>query len=81
MGQSIRHLGVRVSELCGNDFVQISVFEKYDEKKKRLDEAIDNIRLKYGSKALFRSVFLYSGIKSISGGVMEEDYQMMSSFL
>jgi len=80
-GQPIRHLGVRVSELCGNDFVQISILEKYNEKKKRLDQTIDNLRMKFGSRVVFRSVFLNSGLSPVTGGVMEEDYQMMSSFL
>lgn len=80
-GEPIRHLGVRVSELCGNDFVQLSLLEVHNEKKKMLDETIDNLRMKFGSKAVFRSVFLHSGIRPVSGGVMEEEYQMMSSFL
>ncbi|MCX7921544.1 MAG: DNA polymerase IV [Clostridia bacterium] len=80
-GQLIRHIGVRVSELCANDFIQLSLFEENNEKKKKLDETIDNIRMKYGSRAIFRSVFLHSGLQPVSGGVMDEDYQMMSSLL
>ncbi|MCX7745974.1 MAG: DNA polymerase IV [Clostridia bacterium] len=80
-GQPIRHLGVRVSELCGNDFVQLSLLETHNEKKKRLDETIDSLRMKFGSKAVFRSVFLHSGMRPVTGGVMEEEYQMMSSLL
>ena len=80
-GKPIRHLGIRVSELCANDFIQLTLFEKYSEKKKRLDDAIDSIRLRYGSRAVFRSVFLNSGFRPLAGGVMEEDYQMMSSLL
>jgi DNA polymerase IV len=80
-GQPIRHLGVRVSELCTNDFIQLSLFEKHNEKLKQLDAAIDNIRMKYGAKSVIRSVFLHSGLRPITGGVMEEDYQMMSSIL
>lgn len=80
-GEPVRHLGIRVSELCANDFIQLTLFEKYSEKKKRLDDAIDSIRLKYGSRAVFRSVFLNSGFRPLAGGVMEEDYQMMSSLL
>ncbi|MDP4183303.1 MAG: DNA polymerase IV [Bacillota bacterium] len=80
-GEPIRHLGIRLSELCGNDFIQLSILEAHNEKKKKLDETIDNLRMKFGSKAAFRSVFLHSGIHPISGGVMEEEYQMMSSLL
>lgn len=80
-GKPIRHLGIRVAELCSNDFIQLTLFEKYNEKKKQLDDAIDNIRLKYGSKSVVRSIFLNSGFRPVSGGVIEEDYQMMSSLL
>ncbi|MDS1029954.1 DNA polymerase IV [Bacillota bacterium LX-D] len=81
-GQPIRHLGVRVGELCSNDFEQIALFAGNLEKERSLDKAIDKIRAKYGSKALFRSTFLQSGIKEIAGGVIqEEDYPMMSSLL
>jgi DNA polymerase IV len=80
-GQQLRHIGVRVSELCGNDFVQISIFDDFNEKKKQLDKAIDEVRMKHGSRALIRSTFLHSGIRPVSGGVVEEDYQMMSSIL
>jgi len=79
--QKIRKLGVRVSEFCGNDFVQLSLFEKYDEKKKQLDTTIDNIRMKYGTRSVFRSCFLHSGYSPVSGGVPAEDYTMMTSIL
>lgn len=82
-GEPIRHLGVRVSELCGNDFVQVSFFqdEQKNDKQRRLDAAIDQIRLKYDNKAITRGCFANSGIKPMMGGVGEEDYPLMSSML
>ena len=80
-GQPIRHLGVRVSELCGSDYLQLSLLQPYNEKKKRLDSALDEIRIKYGASSVMRSCFIASGLKPIAGGVGEEDYQMMSSLL
>ena len=80
-GEKIRHLGIRVSELCSNDFVQLSLLEKDWEKQSSLDKTLDDIRIKYGSKSIIRSCFLHSGLKPLSGGVMEEDYQMMTSIL
>ncbi len=80
-GQPIRHLGVRVSELCGSDYLQLSLLQPYNEKKKRLDSALDEIRIKYGASSVMRSCFIASGFKPIAGGVGEEDYQMMSSLL
>lgn len=80
-GEKIRHLGVRVSELCTNEFIQLSLLEKDCQKQRQIDITIDQIRMKYGSKAIIRSAFLHSRLSPISGGVIEEGYQMMSSIL
>jgi len=81
-GQPLRHMGLRVSDLCSADSFQPSFFEQSLEKQKRIDKAIDSIRVKYGAGAVFRSAFLQSGLKPLSGGVIEyEDYPMMSSIL
>lgn len=81
-GQPLRHLGVRVSELSRNVIRQLTLFEKNHEKMRRVDQAVDNVRQRFGLNAIFRSSFLHSGLKSMTGGVMvEEDYPMMSSIL
>jgi len=81
-GEPIRHLGVRVSELCSNQFAQLSLFDASDtQKQKAVDKSIDALRLRYGSRVVFRASFLHSRLKPITGGVMEEDYPIMSSIL
>ncbi|SDH04221.1 DNA polymerase Y family protein [Desulfosporosinus hippei] len=81
-GQPVRHLGVRVSELCQNDFQQISLFEKDYEKQRKVDRAVDSIRERFGNGSVFRSSFLNSGVRFSSGGTMDdEEYPMMSSIL
>lgn len=82
-GEPIRHLGVRISELCGNDFVQVSFFEDTEkqDKQRKLDAAIDQIRLKYNNAAIVRGCFVNSGIKAMTGGVGEDDFPVMSSLL
>ena len=81
-GEPIRRFSIELSELCSNDFFQLSLFEKNRKKERNLDSAIDKIRSKYGYNSVFRSCFLYSGIKPITGGVvMEEEYPTMSSLL
>ncbi len=81
-GEPIRLFSVRVSELCSNDFYQLSIFNKQNKKEIKLDKTIDKIRNKYGDTSIFRSSFLHSGIKPLTGGViMEEDYPMMSNLL
>jgi len=45
-GDPIRHLGIRVSELCRNDFRQLSLFERDYEKQRVVDRTVlfsDNI--------------------------------------
>jgi DNA polymerase-4 len=81
-GNPIRHLGVRVTDLCSNDFYQASLLDNFNyEKDRRLNIAIDEIRLKYGSKLIQRSCFVNSGLSPMCGGVCEEDYPLMSSIL
>lgn len=79
-GEPIRHLGIRVSDLCRNEFVQLSLLENNYEKQRQVDKAVDKIRYKYGSSSVFRASFVWSGIAPIQGGVVD-DYQMMSSIL
>jgi DNA polymerase-4 len=81
-GKPIRHLGVQVTDFCGNDFVQCSLLESFDsEKASKLDKAIDEIRMKYGKEAIVRSCFLHSGVNSMTGGIGEGDYPVMASTL
>lgn len=81
-GEPVRHMGVRVSELCSNEFFQVSFFDDKDiEKNRALDRAIDNIRMMYGSTSVIRSSFLHSGLNPIDGGIGEESYPVMTSIL
>lgn len=78
----IRHMGIHVTQLCSNEFYQCSLLDNGNNEKERiLDKTIDELRLKYGSKSIVRSSFLHSGIQSISGGVGEDGYPIMSSLL
>ena len=81
-GEPLRHIGIRVSELSTSEFCQTTLFEeKSNAKNSALDKAVDNIRLRFGSKSIIRCTFLHSGIKPLMGGVQEDDYQLMSSIL
>ena len=81
-GQPVRQLGVRVSELGNNDFLQLSMFEKDYEKQRAVDRTVDSLRDRFGMDAVFRSSFINSGVKFRSGGTVDdEDYPMMSSML
>lgn len=81
-GKPIRHMGVQVTELCSSDFFQFSMLDSFDyEKDKKLNRAIDEIRLAHGARSVMRSSLLHSGLSPMSGGVGEEDYPLMSSIL
>jgi DNA polymerase IV len=81
-GNPIRHLGVHVTDLGPNDFYQSYLLDDFNYAKDRaINDTIDKIRLKYGSKSVVRSCFLHSGLSSMCGGVCEEDFPLMSSML
>ncbi|MBU3215026.1 DNA polymerase IV [Clostridium estertheticum] len=83
-GNPIRHLGVHITDFCGNDFYQCSLLDTFNyEKDSNLNKTIDEIRLKYGSKAISRSCFLHSGLNNMCGGMAdgEEEYPLMSAML
>ncbi|MBU3099815.1 MULTISPECIES: DNA polymerase Y family protein [Clostridium] len=80
----IRHLGVHITDFCDNDFYQCSLLDTFNyEKDSNLNKTIDEIRLKYGSKAISRSCFLHSGLNNMCGGMAEgeEEYPVMSAML
>lgn len=79
-GEPIRHLGVRVSELCTNEFVQLSLLENSREKQRKVDRAVDEIRRRHGAYSIIRSVFLHSRLSPLTGGVVE-DFPVMTSIL
>ena len=81
-GEPVRHLGVRVSELCQNDFRQLTLFEQDYEKQRTVDRVVDSIRERFGNGSVFRSSFLHSGVRFQTGGTVDdEEYPMMSSQL
>lgn len=81
-GNPIRHLCVHITDFCNNDFYQYNLLDSFNyDKDKKLNKVVDEIRLKYGNKAIKRLCFLHSGLSSMCWGVGEEDYPLMSSRL
>ncbi|MDM8533379.1 DNA polymerase IV [Clostridiaceae bacterium HSG29] len=79
--EPIRHLGISVSSLKNNDEKQLSIWDnKNNEKLRKLDQTIDELRYKYGNQIIQRTSFLHSGIKNVNGGI-EKDYPTMNSIL
>lgn len=81
-GEKIRHLGVRVTDLSSDEFMQASFFDEgFRDKKQALDSAIDFIRYRYGNTSVMRAVFADGEFAPMSGGSGGEDYPVMSSIL
>lgn len=81
-GVPIRKLGVRIADLCCNDYTQISLFTTMPlDKYKCVDQVVDKIRGRYGNSSISRASLLHTGIKSVTGSVGEEDYPVMTSIL
>lgn len=79
--EKIRHIGVRVSELSLADYMQMSILQPYNERTKRLDDAVDKIRFRFGSTSVQRAAFIHSGIFPVTGGMPDEEMPLMSSIL
>jgi DNA polymerase-4 len=80
--EKIRHLGVRVTDLCSDEFIQASIFdEQCKYKKQALDGAMDVIRGRYGNDSVMRAIFVDREFAPMSGGSGAEDYPIMSSIL
>lgn len=81
-GSPVRKLRVRVSDLTDNRFTQLALFDTFDyEKHSKLDQAVDDIRRRFGSGAIKRASHLHSGIHHMAGGPGAEDYPVMSNLL
>lgn len=80
--EKIRHLGVRVTDLCSDEFMQASIFDKQcKDKKQALDGAMDVLRGRYGNASVMRAIFADGEFAPMSGGSGAEDYPVMSSIL
>ena len=75
--EPLRHLGVHLSELAGDEFCQMSLFdEPLQSGKQALGKSIDQIRLAYGNESLVRGSFLQ--IPPLTGGGHEAFPSMRS---
>lgn len=79
-GVPLRQFSISISNLISDELLQLSLLETHSIKKEILDKTIDDIRYRFGYRAVIRSSFINSGIDPIIGGVIqEENYPMMSS--
>lgn len=80
-GEPIRHLGVHVSEFQREGVRQASFFDKKDpEKLRALDKAVDQIRERYGTRAIIRGAFANGLVDGVQGGTNDSDFIMMGGY-
>lgn len=78
-GQLIRKIGVSFAHLKSNKVVQLSMLDIAEtQKRERLEDAVADIRDRFGADSLIRGTFVASDIKPFSGGVDEPGYQFMN---
>lgn len=77
-GEPVRQIGVWVSAFESEGQVQIDFFD-YDRREQweKLDTAVDDIRRKFGEKAVMRGWFANGDIDPVAGGVNDGNYIMM----
>ncbi len=82
-GKPIRHLAIRVADLTDTAHYQLSLLDgEQIEKKRRLDQTIDQLRNRYGQTSIFRGTFSNSPIAPIKGGTANDStYPSMKSQL
>lgn len=77
----IRHLGVRVSQLQEELPRQLYLLKESDDKEIELDHTIDSLREKFGKDIILRGGLLHTRVKSMTGGVGDDDYPNMRSLI
>ena len=58
-GTPVRLIGVRAGKISGHEFVQMSLFEtEQDRKRLKMEQAVDAIRSRFGTDSVKRASFL-----------------------
>lgn len=80
-GTPIRHIGVRVSHLQEPFPRQLYLLKDENEKVEALDNTIDTLRERFGKDIILRGCLLHTEVKSMTGGVGDDDYPGMRSLI
>ncbi len=74
-GQPVRKLGVSFTRLRSNKVRQLSMLDLADDhRRQRLDDAVSEIRGRFGDDSLIRGSFVDSEIGPFSGGIDDQDF-------
>lgn len=80
-GEAIRQMGVSVSNLIPEGEVQMNFLEGAGmAQRERLESAVDQVRKRFGERAIIRGCFADGSVAPIQGGVNEGNYIMMGGY-
>lgn len=75
--EPIRLLGIRAGKLCQEGCVQLSLMDEDWSRQKQADAAMDQLKLKYGKKAVQRSTFAGNEDKAFEGGKVKIRHEIL----
>ncbi len=70
--EPLRQIGISLSELVGNQSYEQSFLDEDQEKLRKVDATIDDLRNRYGKQIIQRASFLYASVDPMIGGVGED---------
>lgn len=80
-GEPIRQIGVRVSNFIDEEEVQLSFFDPVDQMgQEELEQAVDKIRTRFGTRSIIRGCFAGSAIDPVQGGINDGNYLTMGGY-
>ena len=79
--EPVRQLGIHLSDLSESSCFQLSIFDRHDvENLRRIDDAVDNIRKRFGDGAIMRAAFANTDLSPMLGGINDGNYLMMGGY-
>ena len=80
-GEPLRQLGLGLGRLAGREWEQLELALPWDEPRPEpADACVDDIRDRWGERAIMRGVFVNSPFKPLEGGVNEGQFLTMGGY-
>lgn len=77
--EPLRQLGISLSELVSNTFYEQSFLDQDQEKLRKVDATIDQLRNRFGRQIIQRASFLHAPVEPMIGGVGEDKEELILS--
>lgn len=76
-GEAIGQIGISLSQLTDNNYYEQSFLDQDQDKLRRVDATIDELREKYGKDVIKRASFLHAPVEPMIGGVGEDKDELI----